>query len=340
MEVKRADGSVITVEAVGKPAGRPVLFCHGLADSRLSAHLFAPAACELGLLLVAPDRPGTGGTDPRPLRRLVDWVEDAALVLDALDAGPAALLGVSAGGSFAAACAARLPGRVRSLALVSALGLPGWPTRGMASGQRGSLEIARHAPAFGGWFLGRLAALARRSPELFLRLATSELPTVDRRALEDPGLREAFRPATPRRSAAAAGGLPRTCGCSRGPGVSSSVQSRSRPRSTTGRRTPRCHRSTHGCLPRGSRARSFGSTPATGTFRSSAPPWRYSRRSPRRTDPRQRRLRIALPAGALQHRCGSRGPFGRAHGRVLFPRPGLWFPRLPRVVTRPAGLQG
>jgi hypothetical protein len=25
---------------------------------------------------------------------------------------------------------------------------------------------------------------------------------------------------------------------------------------------------------------------------------------------------------------------------VLFPRPGLWFPRLPRVVTRPAGLQG
>ena len=54
------------------------------------------------------------------------------------------------------------------------------------------LEVARHAPAFGGWFLGRLAALARRSPGLFLRLATTEMPGVDRRALEQPGMREVF----------------------------------------------------------------------------------------------------------------------------------------------------
>jgi pimeloyl-ACP methyl ester carboxylesterase len=54
------------------------------------------------------------------------------------------------------------------------------------------LQIARHAPAFGGWFLGRLAALARRSPRLFLRLATTELPGIDRRALAQPGLRDAF----------------------------------------------------------------------------------------------------------------------------------------------------
>jgi pimeloyl-ACP methyl ester carboxylesterase len=121
-----------------------------------------------------------------------DWVEDAALVLDALGAGPAALLGVSAGGPFAAACAARIPGRVRSLALLSPLGPPGWPTRGMAPGQRLALEVARHAPPFGGWFLGRLATLARRSPRLFLRLATSELPDIDARAIEQPGMREAF----------------------------------------------------------------------------------------------------------------------------------------------------
>jgi pimeloyl-ACP methyl ester carboxylesterase len=164
----------------------------GLADSRLSAHLFAPAARELGLRVVAPDRPGTGGTDPRRLRRLADWAEDAALVLDALGADSAALLGVSAGGPFAAACAARVAGRVRSLTLVCPLGPPGWPTRGMAPGERLSLGIARHAPGFGGWFLGRLAALARRSPRFFLRVATSELPGVDRRALARPGLRDSF----------------------------------------------------------------------------------------------------------------------------------------------------
>jgi pimeloyl-ACP methyl ester carboxylesterase len=192
MEVRRGDGSVIAVEVVGEPEAAPVLFCHGLADSRLSARMFAPVAGELGLRIVAPDRPGTGGTDPRRLGRLVDWVQDAALVLDATAAGPAALLGVSGGGPFAAACAAAIPGRVRSLTLVSSLGLPGWSTRGMAPGERLSLEIARRAPAFGGWFLGRLAGLGRRSPALFLRISTSEMPDTDRQALEQPGARDPF----------------------------------------------------------------------------------------------------------------------------------------------------
>ena len=190
--MSRGDGSVIAVEVAGEQGAAPVLFCHGLADSRLSAHLFTQAARELGLRLVAPDRPGIGRTDPRRLRRLVDWVEDAALVLDAVGAEPVALLGVSAGGPFAAACAARLPGRVRSLTLVCPLGPPGWPTRGMAPGERLSLAVARRAPAFGGWFLGRLAAVARRSPRLFLRLAASDLPGIDRRAIAQPGMREAF----------------------------------------------------------------------------------------------------------------------------------------------------
>jgi pimeloyl-ACP methyl ester carboxylesterase len=55
MEVSRDDGSVIAVEVAGQQGATPVLFCHGLADSRLSAHLFAPAARELGLCLVAQD---------------------------------------------------------------------------------------------------------------------------------------------------------------------------------------------------------------------------------------------------------------------------------------------
>jgi len=192
MEVRRGDGSVIACEVVGDQDAAPVLFCHGLADSRLSAHQLAEPARELGLRIVAPDRPGIGRTDPRYLHRLADWAEDAALVLDALRVDTAALVGVSGGGPFAAACAAMLPGRVRSLTLISPLGAPGWPTLGMAAGERVSLEIARQLPAFGGWFLGRLAALARYSPQLFLRLTASELPGVDRRALEDPGMRDPF----------------------------------------------------------------------------------------------------------------------------------------------------
>lgn len=110
MDVRRGDGRVIACEVVGAADAMPVLFCHGLADSRLSAYQLAPVADQLGLRICAPDRPGTGRTDPRYLHRLADWVDDAALVLDALGADSVALLGVSGGGPFAAACAARLAG--------------------------------------------------------------------------------------------------------------------------------------------------------------------------------------------------------------------------------------
>jgi pimeloyl-ACP methyl ester carboxylesterase len=192
MELRGGDGRVIAVEVVGERDGTPVLFCHGLADSRLSAYWFEGAARELGLCLVAPDRPGTGGTDLRPLSRLADWAEDAALVLDALGVGAAALFGVSGGGPFAAACAAAIPGRVRSLTLVSPLGMPGWPTHGMSRGERMSLALARQVPGFGGWFLGRLAVLARRSPRAFFGLTATSLPDVDNHALNEPGARESF----------------------------------------------------------------------------------------------------------------------------------------------------
>jgi pimeloyl-ACP methyl ester carboxylesterase len=192
VELRRADSSVVAVEMVGEPFASPVLFCHGLADSRLSTRSFARAAHQLGLRVIGPDRPGIGGTDARRLHRVVDWVQDATLLLDALHIGSVPLVGVSAGGAFAAACAAEIPVRVRRLVLISPLGPPAWPTRGMARGQRMSLHVAKHAPALSGWFLGRLATLARRAPGLFLSLATSEMPDIDRCALARPDVREAF----------------------------------------------------------------------------------------------------------------------------------------------------
>jgi pimeloyl-ACP methyl ester carboxylesterase len=192
MELRRGDGSVIAVEVVGDHDSSPVLLCHGLADSRLSVQWLAQAAQELGLCVIAPDRPGTGGSDPHRLSRVADWAGDAALVLDAHRVESAALLGISGGGPFAAACAARIPSRVRSLLLVAPLGQPGWSTRGMAPGERLSLTLASHAPAFAGWSLGCLAVLARHRPELFLRLAATAQPDADIRALQQPDVRESF----------------------------------------------------------------------------------------------------------------------------------------------------
>jgi pimeloyl-ACP methyl ester carboxylesterase len=192
VELRAGDGRVITVEVLGDDHATPVLLCHGLADSRLAAQPLQQAARDLGLRVIAPDRPGTGGTDRRWLPQLADWADDAAVVLDALAVDSAALLGVSGGGPFAAACAARIPARVRSLTLVCPLGLAEWPTAGMAHGERLSLALATHVPAVGGWSMGRLAALERRSPRSFLWLAATSQPDVDIRALQQPGMRESF----------------------------------------------------------------------------------------------------------------------------------------------------
>jgi pimeloyl-ACP methyl ester carboxylesterase len=192
MELRHRGGRVTTLEIVGDRDATPVLLCHGLADSRLAAQPLRQAAQDLGLCIITPDRPGIGGTDRQRLSQLADWAEEAAEILDALRIDSAAVLGVSGGGPFAAACAARLPGRVRSVLLVAPLGRPDWPTSGMAPTERLSLLLASRAPEFGGWSLDRLAALARRRPQLFLRLAATAQPGADIRALQEPDAREAF----------------------------------------------------------------------------------------------------------------------------------------------------
>jgi pimeloyl-ACP methyl ester carboxylesterase len=62
----------------------------------------------------------------------------------------------------------------------------------MAAGERFALALATRRPSFGGWFLERLALVARRSPRLFFEIATVELPEVDRRALQRVEQRQAF----------------------------------------------------------------------------------------------------------------------------------------------------
>lgn len=192
MEIHRRRGGVVAVEIVGEPEATPVLFCHGLADSRLSAHRMGQMVVEAGLRLIAPDRPGTGGTTPRRLDCVADWVEDAGEILDTLGVGPAHLLGISGGGAFAAACAARMPERFTGLVLVAPLGPPEWPTDGMEPWQRRSMRLGVRAPGFGGWFLARMGMLARRDPELYFHIITAHMPAADRAALAQPDVRRDF----------------------------------------------------------------------------------------------------------------------------------------------------
>jgi pimeloyl-ACP methyl ester carboxylesterase len=82
--------------------------------------LFA-AADRLGIRWVSYDRPGYGGSTPRPDRNVASAADDASAVADALGIDRFAVMGHSGGGSHALACAALLPERVLGVVSVSGM---------------------------------------------------------------------------------------------------------------------------------------------------------------------------------------------------------------------------
>ncbi|MGX4693965.1 alpha/beta fold hydrolase [Streptomyces sp. JNUCC 63] len=117
--VRTADGRRLRVEVSGDPHGRPVFLLHGMPGSRVGPRPRSMFLYQRGARLISYDRPGYGGSDRRPGRRVADVVQDVAVVADALELDRFAVAGRSGGAPHALACAALLPDRVtRAAALV------------------------------------------------------------------------------------------------------------------------------------------------------------------------------------------------------------------------------
>ncbi|HWH37038.1 MAG TPA: alpha/beta hydrolase [Candidatus Limnocylindrales bacterium] len=176
----------------GPRDGRPVLFFHGLGTSRVICPIDEPAAHDLGLRLIAVDRPGIGLSDRLPRRRLLDWPSDVAELADQLGLADIAVIGWSGGGPYAAACAYLLPERVRAAGLVSAPSPLSGP--GKADELRRFHRTAARAAGRAPWMI-RLALWhwgrpQRRDAELYFDKALAEMGRVDQQVLSAPGLRQ------------------------------------------------------------------------------------------------------------------------------------------------------
>src|SRR4051794_34837007 len=141
------DGRTMSYGAFGAEAGPLVVVLDG-PGSRGLARAASPIAAELGLRLVAPDRPGWGETTLARRRGIADWPEDHAALLDELGAESAGILVQSGGTPFALAAAAEPPDRVSSISLLGAVGRLDDPAvRAEAGGQvRSGAKLARRAP--------------------------------------------------------------------------------------------------------------------------------------------------------------------------------------------------
>lgn len=102
----------------GAPAGPLVAFLHGCPDTRHAAMTGDSAARDVGVRLLAVNRPGYGGSDAHASTQ-TSVASDLMAVADHVGASTVALLGMSIGGSYAVTAAAAHPRRVRALGLVA-----------------------------------------------------------------------------------------------------------------------------------------------------------------------------------------------------------------------------
>lgn len=118
-EMYMADGRRICWREYGAPNGYPVLALHGTPGSRLKYRVAHNKALQRGLRLITPDRWGYGRTDRHRKPSLSGYADDALALMLHCNAYRFSIVGVSGGGPFAAALAARYPSNVARLALVA-----------------------------------------------------------------------------------------------------------------------------------------------------------------------------------------------------------------------------
>jgi pimeloyl-ACP methyl ester carboxylesterase len=154
--------------------------------------------------LISPDRPGIGLSTYQPGRRLTDWPGDVERLSEALGIGRFAVMGWSAGGPYAAVCAATMHDRVTAAALLSSsvpLDLYG-TTRGLTMEDRTLLLLAQRAP----WLASAVinTSIVSTSNARLMRAAMRSFPPADRTILTEWGppdlalafVREAVRQGT------------------------------------------------------------------------------------------------------------------------------------------------
>lgn len=181
-------------EVYGAGNGPLVFSLHGTPGSRLGVRPDDATLARLGVRVVTHDRPGYGGSDPQPGRRVADVAGDVAAIADALDVATFAVYGISGGGPHALACAALLADRVSRVASMVGIAPHDAPDLDWRAGMTKSNVDEFAAAAAGADKLTAALepelARMRDNPAAVLDALDAELPEPDRALLREPWLRD------------------------------------------------------------------------------------------------------------------------------------------------------
>lgn len=117
--IRLRDGRKLGYACFGDRAGKPILYCAGGLGTRLQIQPTLQNPIPDGIRLIAIDRPGLGLSDFQPGRKILDYPADLLQLADIMGIESFSILGVSAGGAYAMACALKIPQRIQKCGLVS-----------------------------------------------------------------------------------------------------------------------------------------------------------------------------------------------------------------------------
>lgn len=207
--VALADGRVLGFAEFGslKDDATPLFVFHGLPGSRLETGSFHRAGCEVNVRVIGIDRPGLGLSSPYPNRQLLDWPADIRALARHLCLSKYYILGVSAGGPYALACAYQLSeDELLGVGVVSGIGPWHFGTSGVSFEPRMLLNAMAYAPWLARFMLDTMFVGPAQSPDpsklrVMIEGAAKRVKPSDKGFCEQPevvevlsaSLRESFR---------------------------------------------------------------------------------------------------------------------------------------------------
>jgi pimeloyl-ACP methyl ester carboxylesterase len=165
--IRLSDGRVLGYAEFGDPTGRPVIFCHGFGDSRLTRNPDDALTAALGVRLITLDGRGIGLSDFKHARSILDVVDDIALLADELQLDRFAVFGWSGGGPHALACAYAFPDRITAVGVAcgfAPMDRPG-ATADMRKDMQRFIPLLRRMPWLAKVAMASLPGQYRKDPD-------------------------------------------------------------------------------------------------------------------------------------------------------------------------------
>lgn len=170
-------GRHVSYARFGDEDGRPVLVCHGTPGSRWFGAVFHDVALEMGIQVVAIERPGIGRSSPDAQRAIGNWSEDVVAVAEHNGWDRLPVVGFSGGAPYALDCAGGSGSFAPAVALVAPLGPPAGPGGTVLERLMGRMAV--HTPGLLERLFSVFARSARDDPPRDVAESLTSEPILD-----------------------------------------------------------------------------------------------------------------------------------------------------------------